>query len=195
MDAINLLIGINILATMGANLSAAKSGVKLAVSKFVSKPKTFLQKVPPNIAAFVLLLQIMGVFGIGSYSINKPDEHLFIRTAGLAVFIAFSWLQIWVYKYLGRNYSQDIVILHGHSLITTGPYRLIRHPQYICQVLADLGAGVALMSYFVVPVVVLIELPLFVMRALKEDSMLKNHFKDEFLSYKKKSGLFIPFIG
>ena len=51
------------------------------------------------------------------------------------------------------------------------------------------------MSFIVVPAVILIELPLFIMRAKKEDELLQKHFGDEFTAYKKRSGFFIPFIG
>jgi protein-S-isoprenylcysteine O-methyltransferase Ste14 len=58
-----------------------------------------------------------------------------------------------------------------------------------------LGAGLALLSYLVVPVVILIELPLFIMRAALEDKLLKKHFGDEYSTYKKRSGFMIPFVG
>lgn len=60
----------------------------------------------------------------------------------------------------------------GHSVITTGPYRLVRHPMYLAVVLICLGSGPALGSWFsglaLVPV-----LAIFVRRTLLEDRMLR----------------------
>jgi protein-S-isoprenylcysteine O-methyltransferase Ste14 len=96
---------------------------------------------------------------------------------------------------LGSSYSQDIIIQKNHKIITAGIYKIIRHPQYLSQILSDLGAAVALMSYIALPFIILLEIPLFIMRAMLEDKLLKKHFGEEYLSYKNKSGFMIPFIG
>ena len=195
MDPINLLVAINFSVSMSANYSGAKKGLKTSITKVVERPATFLQKVPPNIAALVLVLTILSIFKIGSLSDKFEIQFESIRIAGLILFLIFSWLQVWAYKSLGKNYAQDIVILKEHQLHTTGIYKFIRHPQYISQILSDLGAGLALLSFTVVPIVILFELPLFIMRASVEDKLLQKHFGEKFSAYKKQSGFIIPFIG
>ncbi|MDH7604293.1 MAG: isoprenylcysteine carboxylmethyltransferase family protein [Melioribacter sp.] len=195
MDPINLLIIVNLIASISANWSGAKKGLKTSVTKVIERPHTYLQKLPPNISALILILIILGIFGIGNLSIKNDEKFQMIRIAGLIVFIIFSWLQVSAFKSLGNYYTQDIVILKEHKLIKSGLYKLIRHPQYLCQILSDLGAGIALFNYLIVPIVVLVELPLFVLRARYEEKLLEKYFKDEFINYKKQSGFFIPFIG
>lgn len=194
MDPINILVGINLLASTGANLSAAQKAVKQQVTKSIYKPRTYLQKIPPNVAAIVLVLTILGIFGVGAIK-DESNSYLTIRMIGFGFFIVFSWLQVWSYKYLDKNYSQDLVILHGHQLITSGPYKIVRHPQYLSQLLSDLGAGIALLGYVIIPVVILVELPLFILRAKREEQMLESQFKENYSSYKKKSGFILPFLG
>jgi protein-S-isoprenylcysteine O-methyltransferase Ste14 len=195
MDPINILIAINLFLTISANFSGAKKGLKTSITKVTERPRTMLQQVPPNVSAIILLLTILAVFGIGTLSIKLGAEFQTIRIIGLGFFIVFSWIQVWSYKILGKNYSQDIVIMKEHELCTRGLYKFIRHPQYLSQLLSDIGAGVALLSYIVVPATLLIELPLFVARAVVEDRMLKKHFGEKFAEYKKRSGFMIPFIG
>ncbi|MCX7797193.1 MAG: isoprenylcysteine carboxylmethyltransferase family protein [Melioribacter sp.] len=195
MDPINILLTINLIATIGANWNAVKKGVKVSVTKVLERPSTYLQKLPQNVAALVFVLIIVGIFGIGNLSIKSKEEFLSVRLVGLIAFVLFSWLQIYAFKTLGVYYTQEIVILRDHKLIRTGLYRYIRHPQYFFQILSDLGAGVALLNYLVIFVVIFVELPLFVLRAMYEDKLLQKHFKEEFLDYKKHSGFFIPFIG
>lgn len=194
-NAINILVALNLLVSMSANYSGAKKGLKTSITKVVERPVTFLQKLPPNISALVLILTILSIFKIGSLTDNFEIQFESIRIAGLIMFLIFSWLQVWAYKSLGKNYAQDIVILKEHQLHTTGIYKFIRHPQYISQILSDLGAGLALLSFTVVPIVILFELPLFIMRASVEDKLLQKYFGEKFAAYKKESGFIIPFIG
>jgi len=194
-NAINILVAINLLVSISANYSGAKKGLKTSITKVVERPGTFLQKVPPNIAALVLVLTILSIFKIGSLTGTFETQFENIRIAGLIIFLIFSWLQVWAYKSLGKDYAQDVVILKEHQLHTTGIYKFIRHPQYISQILSDLGAGLALLSFTVVPIVILFELPLFIMRASVEDKMLQKYFGEKFSEYKKQSGFIVPFIG
>ncbi|MCX6175307.1 MAG: isoprenylcysteine carboxylmethyltransferase family protein [Ignavibacteriales bacterium] len=194
-NAINILVALNLFVSMSANYSGAKKGLKTSITKVVERPATFLQKVPPNIAALVLILTILSIFKIGSLTDSFEIQFENIRIAGLIMFLIFSWLQVWTYKSLGKDYAQDIVILKEHQLHTTGIYKFIRHPQYISQILSDLGAGLALLSFTIVPIVILFELPLFIMRASVEDKLLQKYFGEKFAAYKKQSGFIIPFIG
>jgi hypothetical protein len=53
--------------------------------------------------------------------------------------------------------------------------------------------GIALFGFVIIPVVILVELPLFILRAIREEKLLESHFKDKFVTYKKNSGFIIPF--
>lgn len=180
---------------MTANWGGAKKGFKTSLTKVIEKPVTYLQKTPPNVAALVFVLTILGIMKVGVLSENYQKELITLRIVGLIIFILFSWLQIYAYKSLRDLYTQDIVILKNHRLYKSGLYKFVRHPQYVSQILGDLGAGLALLSYLIIPVVLLIQLPLFVLRAMQEEKLLQKHFPSEFSEYKKQSGFFIPFIG
>jgi len=192
MDPINIIILLNIIATFGANVTGAKRGLKSTVSEIKEKPKTFLQKFPPVVSMLSLVALILAVFQIGT--MDYLEEYDVIRYIGLAVYLVFSWVQVWSFKTLGDNYSQEIMIKKNHELITKGPFKIIRHPQYICQILLNLGATAATFSY-IVGFFTLIEIPIYIMRASLEDKLLAKYFTDKFSDYKKKSGFMIPFIG
>jgi protein-S-isoprenylcysteine O-methyltransferase Ste14 len=192
MDPINIIILLNIIGTFGANVAGAKRGLKSKVSEIKDKPKTFLQKFPPILSMLSLVALILAVFQIGT--MEYLYEYSLIRYIGLAVYLIFSWVQVWSFKSLGDNYSQDIVIKKNHELITTGPFKIIRHPQYLCQIVLDLGATAATFSYLV-GIFALIEIPIYIMRASLEDKLLAKYFSEKFSDYKKKSGFMFPFIG
>jgi protein-S-isoprenylcysteine O-methyltransferase Ste14 len=86
------------------------------------------------------------------------------------------------------------MIKKKHELVSKGPYNIIRHPQYLCQIILDLGATAATLGY-VVGLLTLIEIPIYIMRASVEDKLLAKYFVEKFSDYKKKSGFMIPFIG
>jgi len=192
MDPINIIVGLNIIATFGANVSGAKKGFRDKVGAAKEKPNTYLQKLPVILSTITLIGLIFGIFQIGT--IGYITEYNLIRYIGLAVYLIFSWLQIWAFKTLGENYSQDILIKKNHQLVTKGPFRIIRHPQYISQILLDLGGAAATLSYIVAPIAI-IQILFILLRASVEDKLMAKHFGNEFSSYKKKSGFVLPFIG
>jgi protein-S-isoprenylcysteine O-methyltransferase Ste14 len=193
MDPINIIVLLNVIATFGANLTGAKKGLKSTVTPVKERPKTYLQKLPLIFATVTLVLLILSVFQVGTLNYSENIHLNIYRIAGLIVYLVFSWIQIWAYKSLGESYSQDIVIFKDHKLAEKGPYKLIRHPQYLSQILVDLGGGFATLSYILIPLAI-IQIPMLVMRASFEEKLLHKHFKDIFEQYKSSRGFMIPFI-
>jgi protein-S-isoprenylcysteine O-methyltransferase Ste14 len=192
MDPINIIIGLNIIATFGANVGAAKKGIKDKVGVFKDKPKTYLQTLPLVLSTIALVVLIVSLFQIGT--LQYKNEFQTLRVIGLAFYMVFSWVQIWATKVLGDNFSQDIAIKKDHHLITRGPFKIVRHPQYFSQFFMDIGGAVATLSFILAPLA-LIQLPFLFLRAHLEDKLLEKHFGENFRSFKKKTGMIFPFIG
>jgi protein-S-isoprenylcysteine O-methyltransferase Ste14 len=193
MDPINIIVLLNIIATFGANLTGAKKGLKSTVTPVKERPKTYLQKLPLVVATLTLFVLILAVFQVGTLD-YKSNAHLNnYRIVGLILYLLFSWIQIWSYKSLGESYSQEIVVFKDHKLAEKGPYKILRHPQYLSQILVDVAGGFATLSYILIPLA-LIQIPVLVMRASFEEKLLGKHFKEEFETYKKSRGFMIPFI-
>src|ERR1039457_3172770 len=192
MDPINIIVVLNIIATFGANVTTAKKGFRSVITSYKEKPKSFLQNIPVYFTVLTLVALILGVFRLGV--IEYKPEFLTLRVVGLFLYIIFSWVQIWSFKSLGEFYSQEILIYKNHDLISKGPYKILRHPQYVSQILVDIGGGLAVMSYVLLPIAI-IEIPFLIVRALLEEKLLERNSKEKFVKYKKKTGFLIPFIG
>ncbi len=192
MDPINIIIGINILATFGANISGAKQGFKSSITQVKERPKTYLQRLPTTLATISLILLIISLFRVGTLPYDETNFTL--RLTALVFYLIFSWVQIWSFKLLGTNYSQDIVLLQKHQLVTKGIYSVVRHPHYLAQIIIEISAAAATLSYLVAPLA-LLQIPFLFLRAKREEELLQKHFKEDFDAYKKKSGFFIPFLG
>lgn len=191
MDAINIIVGINLALSFVSNLGLTKESFRGKLSPVKEKPNSYLQSVPLLISSLIILLIILAIFQIGTLTYDK--EYLSVRLAGLIVYIVFTWLQISSFKALGKNHSPDVLIKKEHQLVTNSFYKRIRHPQYLFQILIDLGVALATLSYIIFPFAVL-QIFLLVKRAKLEEQLLHKHFSNSFLDYKSKTGFFIPFI-
>ncbi|PIW70317.1 MAG: hypothetical protein COW08_02510 [Ignavibacteriales bacterium CG12_big_fil_rev_8_21_14_0_65_30_8] len=189
MDPINIIIGLNIIATLGANVSGAKKGLKSKISVAKEKPQTYLQKTPLLISTLTLIVLIISLFQIGT--LEYTDEYNILRIVALVAYIMFSWLQIWAYKSLGENYSQEILIFRTHKIVNKGLYRVIRHPQYLSQIIIDFAAAFATLSYILLPLAI-IQLPILILRASFEEKLLEKHLKQDFIDYKSKTSFIFP---
>ena len=65
--------------------------------------------------------------------------------AGAVVFTAAKAIKYWAIATLGDRWTFKVLVLPGCPLVTGGPYRLLRHPNYV-GVVGEL-AGAALIAY------------------------------------------------
>jgi len=79
-------------------------------------------------------------------------------------------ITLWVMKE-NSFASRTIQIEEGQQVISTGPYRLVRHPMYFGAVLMLLFMSPALGSWWALPGFLLV-IPLIVLRLLNEEKML-----------------------
>jgi methyltransferase len=54
-----------------------------------------------------------------------------VRLPWLAIFLALQGLRVWTLLSLGERWTTRIIILPGAPLIARGPYRFVRHPNYL----------------------------------------------------------------
>jgi methyltransferase len=68
--------------------------------------------------------------------------------AGLTVFVAAKLLKWWAIAALGSFWTFRVIVVPGSSSIDSGPYRIMRHPNYVA-VVGEI-VGVAMMTHAVV---------------------------------------------
>src|SRR5262249_58475610 len=64
-----------------------------------------------------------------------------IVAAGLALFAAAKALKWWAILSLGPFWTFRVIVIPGASLVAGGPYRFIRHPNYVAVVGELVGAA------------------------------------------------------
>lgn len=189
---INLIIVINIVLTISANIPLAGQTFKKKLQPVQTKANSYLQGLPKTISTIIFILIILGLFGIGKIQIDIEFIKI-LRVLSAILFVIFSWVQIYSIKQLGEFYSPDIVIYKTHQIIDKGFFKLIRHPIYLSQVLQDLFAGIALMNLPIVILSLFVEIPLYIGRANLEEKFLEKNL-NEYSEYKKRTGKWLPKI-
>ena len=100
-------------------------------------------------------------------------------------------LAIWARLHLGRNWSPAPALKEEHELVTSGPYRLIRHPIYTGIILAMLGSALASPAWLVVLVIFTV---MFVWRVHVEEKLMMQQFPDTYPQYKKRTWALVPYV-
>jgi len=92
------------------------------------------------------------------------------------------------------------------GLVTSGPYRLVRHPQYLGMILSTLGFtswsvwilnntfGIGFLSPSQTIGVWFIELFAYILLAIIEEQHLSRKYAESFQNYKRQVPFFIPFL-
>lgn len=69
-------------------------------------------------------------------AVALPDG---IRWTGAGMVTSSAALIVWVFHHLGLNLTDTVVVRERATLVTTGPYRFVRHPLYTAMIPAVLG--------------------------------------------------------
>ena len=54
-----------------------------------------------------------------------------VRVFWLAVFVLLQFFRVWIIATLGERWTTRIVIVPGAPLVGSGPYRFLKHPNYL----------------------------------------------------------------
>ena len=134
----------------------------------------------------ILLASIMGRFGPLAIIITAGLDFRFdwsgsfppvLAVPGIIFYALGVSLPLWAMRE-NRFFSSVVRIQRerGHHVITTGPYRLVRHPGYLGSVVAMLAVPFALTSYWALIPAVITDMVSIIRTAL-EDNILKRELE------------------
>lgn len=124
----------------------------------------------------------------GGLTIHSPVLH----AVGTAVFVAGLAFAVWARIHLGRNWGMPMTERAEPELVTSGPYRCIRHPIYTGILLGLLGTALAVNLYYLIAVAVLTGY--FVFSATVEERNMTSAFPQLYPEYKAHTKMLIPFL-
>ena len=142
-----------------------------------------------RVAAIIVIVYLARALGFRSHSVQNDPV---LTGVGLALFVLGLALAIWARIYIGRNWGMPMTRRDEPELVTTGPYRRVRHPIYTGMILAVLGTALATTLYGLIAVAVLSAY--FIYSATREESFLAEQFPDTYPAYKRSTKMLIPFV-
>ena len=114
-----------------------------------------------------------------------------LRWTGVAIGLPTVALGIWTFRSLGRNITDTVVTRREHTLVTSGPYRYVRHPFYVTSALAFAANALATANGFIA-LTGFAALALLVIRTTTEEAKLVERFGDDYRRYMARTGRFFP---
>ena len=145
-------------------------------------------------------LGIVGMMALVAYLINPSwitwssvSLPAWLRWMGVGLGMIAGSLLIWTLRSLGKNLTDTVVTRNEHTLVTTGPYRWVRHPFYTSTCLAVLANSIVAANWFLFVTGALVFM-LLIIRTRKEEANLIARFGDDYVKYMKKTGRFLPGI-
>jgi protein-S-isoprenylcysteine O-methyltransferase Ste14 len=139
------------------------------------------------IAAVVILLIRLGTFR--GHGLNTDPWRVGI---GLVLFALGLGFAIWARLHIGRNWGTPMTQKDEPELVTSGPYRLVRHPIYSGILAAAAGTAVALNWVWLLAVA--LAGVYFLYSATVEERYLTHRFPDDYPAYRRSTKMLVPFI-
>ncbi len=98
----------------------------------------------------------------------------------------------WVFSTIGPNVSETILTKRRHALVTTGPYRWIRHPLYATGVALLLGVSLMAANGFMLAFALATLVGVWLVVIPLEERALLAQFGDAYAGYMRRTGRLLP---
>lgn len=155
---------------------SAKSGTRTARTR------------PPGLLIVVVAFLLLRAFGANTAALHAPA----VLALGASMLAAGLGVAVWARIHLGRNWGMPMSEKDEPELVTSGPYRLVRHPIYSGLLLAMLGTALATNLYWLLAIAIIA--PYFTYSARTEERIMATSFPAAYARYRAHTKMLIPFV-
>jgi protein-S-isoprenylcysteine O-methyltransferase Ste14 len=114
------------------------------------------------------------------------------RFAGAGAGAAADAMLAWVHHELGQNFSPTLHLHDQHTLVTSGPYRWIRHPMYTAFYMLGLSFFLLSANWFIGGAFLGGLTAVMISRVAKEDALMAGRFGQQYQTWAGRTGRFLP---
>lgn len=151
----------------------------------------WLSAVIATVAILLGIATILATLHPHPLSVASRTIQVIPVVSGSLLGILGCWLMYESLKHLDTNFSGTSGTYPNHRLVTTGPYRYIRHPYYSATALIIAGLSLLLTSGLILSLGALLLLSL-ALRSQAEEKELEQRFPEDFRTWKAATGKFVP---
>jgi protein-S-isoprenylcysteine O-methyltransferase len=127
--------------------------------------------------------------GIGRIAVAQV-----VAWGGIAVMVAGIALRIWANSVLGRFFTRTLRVSSDQRVVSEGPYRLVRHPGYLGDILLWTGAALATLNWIAVICLPLAALGAYAYRISVEEAMLQEALGEAYRAYSARTWRLVPLV-
>jgi protein-S-isoprenylcysteine O-methyltransferase Ste14 len=142
---------------------------------------------------FFMIFYLTIRLNFGSFVINNLVLRIFLILTGLFIIVFGTFVNILGRINLGKNWANQVKIYENQTLVTSGVFRLVRHPLYASLIWIFYGASLVYVNYLAFLLNTFIFIPFIYYRAKQEEKLLIQEFKN-YREYIQKVGMFFPKI-
>lgn len=139
---------------------------------------------------------VVGGFAAGialaSVSVLPLPVPFFWRVIGVVIAWGGMLLRLWAVLTLGRFFTTKVQVRPEQRVITTGPYRFVRHPSYLGLLILFFGLGLGLGDLASAVVMVVLPAVGIIKRIMVEEAALCAALGDSYIDYSKGRARLIP---
>jgi protein-S-isoprenylcysteine O-methyltransferase Ste14 len=114
------------------------------------------------------------------------------RSLGVIVMWLGLAIRVWAIATLGRAFRTTVEVDSGQAVVSSGPYRWVRHPSYTGLLMILTGCGLAAGNWLALAVCALLPLPALLRRISVEEAELTGVLGERYRAYQAQTKRLIP---
>ncbi|WP_013590043.1 methyltransferase family protein [Paraburkholderia phenoliruptrix] len=133
---------------------------------------------------------------VESLTLHYPESMAWdaFAVGAFGVAIAGALLRAWAVAALGRFFTWHVRVQSGQQVVSSGPYRLVRHPGYTGAWFLYVGILLGMHAPLAAALAGFLLLVAFVRRIGYEEQLMLQTFGDEYLSYSRRVRRLLPLV-
>ncbi len=184
---------LTVVAALWLGWSATWAAAAIAVKPTVRREPMLSRVLHLAPLALAVALLVPWGQGLDALRIRFVPPSPAIEWSGATIVAAGLAFTVWARVHLGSNWSGIVTLKRNHSLVTTGPYAVVRHPIYTGLVLAFVGTALAVGEARGLLAVALGVASLW--RKLRiEERWMVGQFGDAYERYRSRVRALVPFV-
>ena len=104
--------------------------------------------------------------------VRRPDVPSLLAWSMLGLVVASQALRWWCIATLGRRWNTRVIVVPGLAPVTSGPYRVLRHPNYVAVVVEGVALPLVHAAWVTAVVFTVLNAGLLAVRIRTEDVAL-----------------------